>query len=131
MKRISVALAVCLLVSVAVSEGPVASLREAAAIGDAQEKDPATKKYFGDDLIPYYEKQYSPVYQSCLAATDHPDTSPFEFVAAVGADGRVLRLYIDRETNIFTCVRQRLLKDEFPHPPTSPYYLRIEMRFSQ
>jgi len=38
-KRISVALAVCLLVSVAVSEGPVASLREAAAIGDAQEKE--------------------------------------------------------------------------------------------
>jgi len=34
-----------------------------------------------------------------LAATDHPDTSPFEFVAGIGADGRVLRLYIDRETN--------------------------------
>ena len=89
----------------------------------------APNRHIHLDLMPYYEKKYSPVFQSCLASTDHPDTSPFSFVAAIGKDGRVLRLYIDHETNIFACVRQTLQKEEFPHPPLSPYYMHISMSF--
>ena len=81
--------------------------------------------------MPYYQQKYSPVFQSCLASTDHPDTSAFSFVVAIRADGRVLRLYTDHETNIFACVRQTLQKDEFPHPPVSPYYMRLSMNFSK
>jgi hypothetical protein len=105
------------------------SFKQAAALGDAQEKERATQAYIHLDLMPYYQKKYSPVFQSCLASTSHADTSPFSFVAAIGKDGRVLRLYVDHETNIYTCARQTLQKEEFPHPPLSPYYLHISMSF--
>ncbi len=68
---------------------------------------------------------------SSLASTDHPDTSPFSFVVAIGKDGRVLRLYIDHETNIFTCVRQTLQQDEFPHPLAAPHYFHVSMSFAK
>jgi hypothetical protein len=105
------------------------SFKQAAALGDAQEKERATQAYIHLDLMPYYQKKYSPVYQSCLSSTDHPDTSPFSFVAAIGKDGRVLRLYVDHETKIYACVRQTLQKEEFPRPPLSPYYLHVSMSF--
>jgi hypothetical protein len=107
------------------------SFKQAAALGDAQEKERATQAYIHADLKPYYEKKYGGVFQSCLASTDHPDTSPFSFVAAIGKDGRILRLYIDHETNIYACLRQTLQQDEFPHPPISPYYLHVSMNFSK
>lgn len=101
------------------------SFKQAAALGDAQQKERATQAYLHLDLMPYYQKKYSPVFQSCLASTDHPDTSPFSFVVAIGKDGRVLRLYIDHETNIFACVRQTMQQDEFPHPPLSLLHARF------
>jgi hypothetical protein len=107
------------------------SFKQAAALGDAQEKERATQAYIHVDLMPYYEKKYARAFQSCLASTDHPDTSPFSFVAALGKDGRVLRLYIDHETNIYACVRQTLQQDEFPHPPISPYYFHVSMNFAK
>jgi len=81
--------------------------------------------------MPYYRQKYSPIFQSCLASTNHPDTLPFDFIVAIGADGRVLRLYTDHETNIFVCVRETLQKDKFPRPPVSPYYMHISMSFSK
>jgi hypothetical protein len=107
------------------------SFKQAAALAEAQEKERTTQAYIHLDLKPYYEKKYSPVFQSCLASTDHPDTSPFSFVVAIGKDGRVLRLYIDHETNIFTCVRQTLQQDEFPHPPVAPHYFHVSMSFAK
>jgi len=50
-------------------------------------------------------------------------------VAAIGKHGEVLRLYIDRETNIYACVRETLQKDKFPQPPFSPYYMHVSMSF--
>jgi len=107
------------------------SFKQAAALGDAQEKERATQAYIHLDLMPYYQKKYSPVFHSCLTSTDHPDTSPSSFVAAIGKDGRVLRVYTDHATNIYACVRQTLQQDEFPHPPLSPYYLHVSMNFSK
>ena len=107
------------------------SFKQAAALGDVQEKERSTQAYIHLDLMPYYQKKYSPVFQSCLTSTDHPDASPFSLVAAIGKDGRVLRLYIDHETNIFACVRQTLQQDEFPHPPVSPDYLHVSMSFDK
>jgi hypothetical protein len=106
------------------------SFKQAAALADAQEKEPE-RAYVQRDLKPYYEKKYSPIFQSCLASTDHPDTSPFSFVVAIGKDGRVLRVYIDHETNVFACVRKTLQQDEFPLPPISPYYMHFSMSFSK
>jgi hypothetical protein len=105
------------------------SFKDACALVEAQGNERAEQAYIHLDLTPYYKKKYSPVYQSCLKSTEHPDTSPFSFVAAIGKDGRVLRLYVDHETNIFACVRETLRQDEFPHPPVSPHYFHVSMSF--
>lgn len=107
------------------------SFKQAVALADAQEKERAAQAYIHLDLKPYYEKKYSPVFQSCLASTAQPDTSPFSFVVAIGKDGRVLWLYIDHETNIFACVRQTLQQDEFPRPPVAPHYFHVSMSFAK
>ena len=122
---------ISLLATAGKADDLATSFKQAAALGDAQEKERAIQAYIHLDLMPYYEKKYSPVFQSCLASTDHPDTSPFSFVAAIGKDGHILRLYVDRETNIYACVRQTLQKDEFPRPPTSPHYLHVSMSFGK
>ena len=83
------------------------SFKEACALAHAQGKERSEQAYIHLDLGPYYEKKYSPVYQSCLRSTEHPDTSPFSFVAAIGKDGRVLRLYVDHETNMFAWCGRR------------------------
>ena len=106
------------------------SFKEAVALADAEVKDRATHIYAKIDLTDYYQRKYMPVFQSCLKSSEHPDTSTFSFVVAIGKDGRVLRFYTDHETNMLACVRPTLLKDEFPHPPTAPYYMHMTMNFS-
>lgn len=98
------------------------SFQQAVALAEAQE-------YEHRDLKAYYRKRYAPIFQACFASTEHPDTSPFSFVAAIGKDGRVLRLYLDHETNIFACARQKLQQEEFPRPPLFPYYMHVSMSF--
>jgi hypothetical protein len=122
---------ISLLATAGKADDVATTFKQAAAIGDAQEKKRATQAYIHLDLTPYYQKKYSHVFQSCLASTDHPNTSPFSFVVAIGKDGRVLRLYVDHETNVYSCVRQTLKQDEFPHPPTYPYYLHVSMSFDK
>ena len=131
MKRLYSILFISLLTTFSMAGDLVSSFKQAAALADAQERDPATQTYLKRDLTPYYEHKYSPVFLSCLGLPEHPDTSPFSFVVAIGRDGRVGRLYADHETNVFACVRQTLQKDEFPHPPVSPYYWHVSMSFSK
>jgi hypothetical protein len=107
------------------------SFKEAVELAATEDKDRATRIYAEIDLRDYYKQKYFPVFQSCLKSTEHADTSPFSFVVAIGADGRVLRLYTDHETSIFACVRPALQKDEFPHPPFAPYYMHVTMNFSK
>lgn len=106
-------------------------LRSLAGLAATEDKDRATRIYAEVDLKDYYQHKYMPVFQSCLKSTEHPDTSTFSFVVAIGTDGRVLRLYTDHETNVLACVRPTLLKDEFPHPPFAPYYMHMTMNFSK
>ena len=128
MKKLYAIVVISLLTTAGRADDLATSFKQAAALGDAQEKEPAARAY-KLEVGAYYQQKYSPVFVSCLKATDRPDTSPFSFVAAIGKDGHVLRLYIDHETNIYACVRQTLQKEEFPHPPLSPYYMHISMSF--
>jgi hypothetical protein len=121
---------VCLLTISSLASDLATSYQQAAALGDAQESAAATRDYFRDTLLPYYAQGYAPVLQSCFANVTQPDNGPFSFVVAIGPDGRVIRIYNDRETNIFACLRESLRKDVFPRPPVSPYYLHIDMEFS-
>ena len=130
MRKICSILFISLLTTSGMAGDLVSSFKQAVALAEAQDKDRKTRIYADIDLKDYYHQKYPPVFVSCLKSTDHADTSPFSFVVAIGADGRVLRLYTDHETNIFACVRQTLQKDEFPHPPVSPYYMHVSMSFS-
>lgn len=119
-----------LFVLPAIADDLPKSFEEAAALGDAQERAASTKDYFSQTLMPYYGQKYAGVLQSCFTTVAKPDGTPFAFVAAIGTDGRIVRLYHHGETNIFICMRDALEKDVFPPPPTSPYYLHIAMNFT-
>jgi hypothetical protein len=129
-KPCSIAL-IFLLTTSSMAGDLASSFKEAVARADSEDKDRATRIYAEIDLKDYYQRKYMPVFQSCLKSTEHPDTSTFSFVVAIGTDGRVLRLYRDHETNVLACVRPTLLKDEFPHPPFAPYYMHMTMNFSK
>jgi hypothetical protein len=129
MKKLYAIFLISLLTTSVRADDLATSFKQAVTLAVAQNKERAVRAYGQLDLKPYYEQKYSPIFLSCLKATDHPDISPFSFVVAIGKDGHVLRLYIDHETNIYACVRQTLQKEEFPHPPLSPYYMHISMSF--
>lgn len=131
MRKILSALFISLLTTSSIAGDLAGSFKEAVALAKAEDKDRATRIYSEIDLKDYYQQKYFPVFQSCLKSIEHPDPSTFEFVVAIGKDGRVLRLYTDHETNVLACVRPVLLKDEFPHPPVAPYYQHVTMNFSK
>lgn len=131
MRKIFSLLFVSLLATASVAGDLAKSFKEAVALADTEDKDRATRIYAKVDLTDYYQRKYMPVFQSCLKSTENPDTSTFSFVVAIGKDGHVLRFYTDHETNILACVRPTLLKDEFPQPPTPPYYMHMTMNFSK
>lgn len=120
----------CLLTIPCLSADLATSFKQAATLGDEQESAAATRDYFRDTLLPYYAQKYAPVLQACFARFPQADNDPFSFAAAIGADGRIIRLYSDRETKILICLRESLKKDVFPKPPVSPYYLHIDMNFT-
>jgi hypothetical protein len=129
--RVLAFIAVTLCLGCPATPGQLArSFAEAAALGDSQERASSTKDYFETKLLPYYGRKYATVLQSCFAKVPQPDSSGFSFVAAIGSDGRVLRLYHDHETNILLCMRSSLESETFPPPPVSPYYLHIDMNFA-
>jgi hypothetical protein len=129
MKKVYALVFISLLAISSRADELASSFAQACTLAEAQGKERSEQAYIHLDLGPYYKKKYSPVYQSCLKSTEHPDTSPFSFVAAIGKDGRALRPYVDHETNIYACVRQTLQQDEFPHPPVAPHYFHVSMSF--
>lgn len=121
---------VCLLTPPANAGELAASYKEAAAIADAQQQDSSTAGYFSNVLMPYFGQKYAGVLKSCFASVPNPDSSPFSFVVAIGSDGRTLKIFHDGETNILACIRQTIEKDVFPAPPATPFYLHIDMKFT-
>ena len=111
------------------TDGLAASYVEAQELGRRDESADATREYHRDVLLPEFSQRYRAHFRECTATVPEPESTPFSFVAAIGADGRVIRLWSDRSTNVYQCVRGRLLFDRFPAPPRAPFYLYIHMRF--
>jgi len=115
------------------AQGPsdlAANYVEAQEFGRRDESDEATRGYHRDVLLPEFSQRYRTHFRECTSSVPQPESTPFSFVAAIGADGRVLRLWSDRSTNVYQCVRGRLLFDRFSPPPRAPFYLYIHMRFT-
>lgn len=109
--------------------GLAASYVEAQELGRRDEADEATRDYNRNVLLPQFSQVYREHFRECTASVPQAESTPFSFVAAIGADGRVLRLWSDRSTNVYQCVRGRLMFNRFPAPPRAPFYLYIHMRF--
>jgi hypothetical protein len=107
-----------------------ATLAEAAKLGDAQEKAPATKDYHFKTLMPHLGPRLGNTLGQCFKTIDKPDASPLSFVAAIGAAGRTLKVYSEKETNVFKCITPFLEQEQFPLPPEAPYFLHIELKFT-
>ena len=112
-----------------VTNGLAGSYVEAQELGRRDEADDATRDYHRTVLLPQFSQIYRAHLRECTASVPQPESTPFSFVAALGADGRVLRVWSDRSTNVYQCVRGRLLFDRFTAPPRAPFYLYIHMRF--
>lgn len=110
-------------------EGLAGSYVEAQELGRRDESAEATRDYHRNVLLPEFSQRYRAHFKECTSSVPQPESTPFSFVAAIGADGRVLRLWSDRSTNVFQCVRGKLLFDRFTPPPRAPFYLYIHMRF--
>jgi len=111
------------------ADGLAASYVEAQELGRRDESADATRDYHRDVLLPEFSQRYRAHFRECTATVAEPESTPFSFVAAIGSDGRVIRLWSDRSTNVYQCVRGKLLFDRFPAPPRAPFYLYIHMRF--
>jgi len=111
------------------ADGLAASYVEAQELGRRDESADATRDYHRDVLLPEFSQRYRAHFRECTATVPGPESTPFSFVAAIGSDGRVIRLWSDRSTNVYQCVRGKLLFDRFPAPPRAPFYLYIHMRF--
>jgi len=111
------------------TDGLAASYVEAQELGRRDESADATRDYHRDVLLPEFSQRYRAHFRECTATVAEPESTPFSFVAAIGSDGRVIRLWSDRSTNVYQCVRGKLLFDRFPAPPRAPFYLYIHMRF--
>jgi len=111
------------------ADGLATSYVEAQELGRRDESADATRDYHRDVLLPEFSQRYRAHFRECTATVPEPQSAPFSFVAAIGSDGRVIRLWSDRSTNVYQCVRGKLLFDRFPAPPRAPFYLYIHMRF--
>jgi len=112
------------------ADGLAGSYVEAQELGRRDESDEVTREYHRNVLLPQFSQTYRVHFRDCASSVPQAESTPFSFVAAIGADGRVLRVWSDRSTNVYQCVRGRLLFDRFPAPPRAPFYLYIHMRFT-
>jgi hypothetical protein len=106
------------------------TFQQAVDLAEAQDKLPGIKKYSGQTLMPFWQQQMGPIFQACFKSVKQADSTSFAFVAALGPDGKVVRVYTDHETNMYQCMLVTLKSEQFPAPPTSPYYLHISMQFA-
>ena len=121
---------VCLSPPLAAQQSLADSYVEAQEFGRRDETDALTVTYHRDVLLPQFSARYRTHLRACQAALPEPDQTSFSFVAALDADGNILRLWSDRSAPVYACLRGKLLFDRFPPPPRAPFYLYIHMRFA-
>lgn len=106
-----------------------ATFKQAVDLAEAQDKVAGIKEYSSQTLMPFWHQKYGPIFQACFKSVEQPDYQSFAFVAAIDPAGKVARVYVDHETNLYQCLLVTLKGEQFPAPPQSPYYLSIGMKF--
>ena len=130
--HIPMILAIAASIQGAVAAEPLAeSYVQAQEFGRRDESDATTVDYHRNVLLPQFGERYQALLRACQSTLPQPDQTTFSFVAAIGPDGQVLRLWSDRSPPVYACVRGRLLFERFTPPPRAPFYLYVHMRFAQ
>lgn len=119
----------CVTATALAAEPLAESYLQAQQFGRRDEGDPKTLEFHRNVLLPQFSERYRALLRTCQSALPEPDQTPFSFVAAIGPDGEVLRLWSDRSPPVYACLRGRLLFERFSPPPRAPFYLYIHMRF--
>jgi hypothetical protein len=128
MRKIRLAIIVLACIASSAASDLPASFQQAVDLAKTQQNLPGVKEYSRDRLRPYWQRKMDTIFQACYKTVDHPDPSGFAFVAAIDADGRVLRVYANHETNLGQCVLIAVKAEQFPAPPESPYYFQVNMQ---
>ena len=104
---------------------------QAQEFGRRDESDPKTIDFHRNVLLPQFGERYRALLRACQSTLPQPDQTAFSFVAAIGPEGEVLRLWSDRSPPVYACFRGRLLFERFSPPPRAPFYLYVHVRFAQ
>ena len=107
------------------------SYPDAEQLGQLDEADPQTQEYHRNVLLPEFGAVYRKWLKECQATLPEHDQTPYSFVAAIGADGGVQRMWSDRSAPVFSCLRGHVIFERFSPPPRAPFYLLIRVRFTQ
>jgi hypothetical protein len=107
------------------------SYQEAQELGRRDETDPQTVDYHRNVLLTEFGARYRKWLNECQQALPEPDRTPYSFVAAIGADGSVVRMWSDRSAPVYSCLRGHLLFERLTPPPRAPFYLYLHVRFNQ
>jgi hypothetical protein len=104
------------------------TLGQAIRIADQVEEGPVAD-YGRGPFMAYYGPRYANIANQCIRSLRRPDLRSLDFVFVLNAQGTVERIYRNRDTNLFACLREQLSKDHFPAPPVSPYFAHFKIEF--
>jgi hypothetical protein len=65
--------------------------------------------------------------ERCFATIPKPQTTRFDLLIRIGADGKVLKAITMPETNVAQCLARKMTREIVPPPPHSGYWVRVGM----
>jgi len=65
--------------------------------------------------------------RGCFATIPHPQTTRFDLLIRIGADGKVLKAITMPETDVAQCLARKMAGEIVPPPPHSGYWVRVGM----
>ena len=104
------------------------SLSDARAAVEANLRTPEGKAYDEQLGTEFVAKHLGPFRQCKQTAGD--DLRSFWILLKLDKDGGVKEVLLYPETKLGTCAREALLKDRFPAPPRSAYWVSVYMKLS-
>jgi hypothetical protein len=108
------------------AEDKPTSLSEARSAVDANLRTPEGKKYDEEMGSEFVQKHLAPLRQCKQTAGD--DLRNFWILLKLDRDGATKEVLLYPETKLGICARAALLKETFPSPPRSGYWVSIYMQ---
>ena len=103
------------------------TFKKAQTIAQAHDARHESRVYLKEDVIPFYENTYNKILNNCYLQHSLPDLEKFIIIAKVQETGAVSNTWVNKHTNISTCLQDAINGHVFPKPPFSPYMLEIVM----